>query len=96
MIKAMYSGVSGMKANQTKLDVIGNNVANAGTTSFKKSSARITDSFYQTVLYASAPTAALGGTNLGQVGVGSKISSINKDMVQGNVQPTNRPSDLMI
>lgn len=96
MIKAMYSGVSGMKANQTKLDVIGNNVANAGTTSFKKSSARITDSFYQTVLYASAPTAALGGTNLGQVGVGSKISSINKDMIQGNVQPTNRPSDLMI
>lgn len=96
MIKAMYSGVSGMKANQTKLDVIGNNVANAGTTSFKKSSARITDSFYQTVLYASAPTAALGGTNLGQVGVGSKISSINKDMTQGNVQPTNRPSDLMI
>ncbi|UWD48908.1 flagellar hook-basal body complex protein [Clostridioides difficile] len=96
MIKAMYSGVSGMKANQTKLDVIGNNVANAGTTAFKKSSARITDSFYQTVLYASAPTAALGGTNLGQVGVGSKISSINKDMTQGNVQPTNRPSDLMI
>lgn len=96
MIKAMYSGVSGMKANQTKLDVIGNNVANAGTTAFKKSSARITDSFYQTVLYASAPTAALGGTNLGQVGVGSKVSSINKDMTQGNVQPTNRPSDLMI
>ncbi|MGO0862147.1 flagellar biosynthesis protein FlgC, partial [Clostridioides difficile] len=55
-----------------------------------------TDSFYQTVLYASAPTAALGGTNLGQVGVGSKVSSINKDMTQGNVQPTNRPSDLMI
>ncbi|HDX7086036.1 TPA: flagellar hook-basal body complex protein [Clostridioides difficile] len=96
MIKAMYSGVSGMKANQTKLDVIGNNVANAGTTSFKKSSARISDSFYQTVLYASAPTAALGGTNLGQVGVGSKISSINKDMTQGNVQATNRRSDLMI
>lgn len=96
MIKAMYSGVSGMKANQTKLDVIGNNVANAGTTAFKKSSARITDSFYQTVLYASAPTAALGGTNLGQVGVGSKVSSINKDMIQGNVQPTNRASDLMI
>lgn len=96
MIKAMYSGISGMKANQTKLDVIGNNVANVGTTAFKKSSARITDSFYQTVLYASAPTAALGGTNLGQVGVGSKISSINKDMIQGNVQPTNRPSDLMI
>ncbi|MCC0683547.1 flagellar hook-basal body complex protein [Clostridioides sp. ZZV15-6383] len=96
MIKAMYSGVSGMKANQTKLDVIGNNVANAGTTSFKKSSARMSDSFYQTVLYASAPTAALGGTNLGQVGVGSKISSINKDMTQGNVQTTNRRSDLMI
>lgn len=96
MIKAMYSGISGMKANQTKLDVIGNNVANVGTTAFKKSSARITDSFYQTVLYASAPTAALGGTNLGQVGVGSKISNINKDMIQGNVQPTNRPSDLMV
>ncbi|MGO1044377.1 flagellar hook-basal body protein [Clostridioides difficile] len=96
MLKAMYSGVSGMKANQTRLDVIGNNVANAGTTAYKKSSARISDSFYQTVLYASAPTAALGGTNLGQVGIGSKIASINKDMTQGNVQPTNRLSDLMI
>ncbi|WP_024621262.1 flagellar hook-basal body complex protein [Metaclostridioides mangenotii] len=96
MIKAMYSGISGIKANQTKLDVVGNNVANVSTVAFKKSTARTTDSFYQTMIYSSAPTAAMGGTNLGQVGIGTQVSSIVKNMLQGGLQPTGISSDLAI
>ncbi|MBU5307837.1 flagellar hook-basal body complex protein [Clostridioides mangenotii] len=96
MIKAMYSGISGIKANQSKLDVVGNNVANVSTVAFKKSTARTTDSFYQTMIYSSAPTAAMGGTNLGQVGIGTQVSSIVKNMLQGGLQPTGISSDLAI
>ena len=96
MLKAMYSGVSGMRANQTKLDVIGNNIANVGTTAFKKSSTRLNDYFYQTLLYSSSPTENMGGTNSGQVGTGVKVSAITKIMNQGVLQATGRPSDLAI
>lgn len=96
MIKAMYSGISGIKANQTKLDVVGNNVANVSSVAFKKSTARTTDSFYQTMIYSSAPTAAMGGTNLGQVGIGTQVSAIVKNMLQGGLQPTGISSDLAI
>ena len=54
MLRSMYSGISGMKANQTKMDVVGNNVANVGTTSFKKSSTRFADALYQSAIYSSA------------------------------------------
>ncbi|MDR5588989.1 flagellar basal body protein, partial [Clostridium aquiflavi] len=47
MLRSMYSGISGMKANQVKLDVIGNNIANVSTTGFKASSARFSDMLYQ-------------------------------------------------
>lgn len=96
MLRSMYSGISGMKCNQTKMDVVGNNVANVGTTSFKKSSTRFTDSLNQTILYASAPGGGIGGVNPGQVGIGAKVSGIFKNMVQGAIQPTGRPTDLAI
>ena len=96
MLKSMYSGISGMKANQTKMDVIGNNVANVGTTSFKKSTTRFSDTLYQTAIFAGAPTATSGGTSPGQVGIGVKVNGIYKSMGQGSLQPTGRPSDLAI
>lgn len=102
MLRSMYSGISGMKANQTKLDVIANNTANVGTTAFKKSSARFTDALYQNSIYASAPggtadnALVLGGVSPGQVGIGVKVSGIFKNMVQGAIQPTGRPTDLAI
>lgn len=96
MLRSMYSGISGMKANQTKMDVVGNNVANVGTTAFKKSSTRFSDALNQTVLYASAPGGGIGGVNPGQVGIGTKVSGIFKNMVQGAIQPTGRPTDLAI
>jgi len=92
----MYSGISGMKANQAKMDVVGNNVANVGTTAFKKSSTRFTDALNQTVIYASAPTGGIGGVNPGQIGIGTKVSGIFKSMLQGSLQPTGRPTDVAI
>lgn len=96
MLRSMYSGISGMKANQTKMDVVGNNVANVGTSAFKKESARFSDALNQTFLYASAPGGVIGGVNPGQVGIGTKVSGIFKNMIQGPIQPTGRPTDLAI
>lgn len=96
MLRSMYSGISGMKANQTKMDVVGNNVANVGTTAYKKTSTRFSDALYQDSIFASAPSATLGGVNPGQIGIGTKVSGIFKNMVQGSIQPTGRPSDLAI
>ena len=96
MLRSMYSGISGMKANQTKMDVVGNNVANVGTTAYKKTSTRFSDALYQDSIFASAPSATLGGVNPGQIGIGTKVSGIFKNMLQGAIQPTGRPSDLAI
>ncbi|WGX75632.1 flagellar basal-body rod protein FlgF [Paraclostridium bifermentans] len=102
MLKSMYSGISGMKANQTKMDIVGNNVANVGTTAFKKSTTRFSDALNQTVIYSSVPGGAagdpnvIGGVNPGQVGIGTKVSGIFRNMAQGAIQPTGRPTDLAI
>lgn len=96
MLKSMYSGISGMKANQTKMDVVGNNVSNSGTVAFKKSSVRFSDALNQKIIYSSSPGKNVGGVNPGQVGIGTKVSSIEKYMTQGAIQPTGRPTDLAI
>lgn len=96
MLKSMYSGISGMKANQTKMDVVGNNVANSSTTAFKKSSVRFSDALNQTILYSSQPGDTIGGVNPGQVGIGVKVSTITKNMLQGSLQQTGIPSDIAI
>lgn len=96
MLKSLYSGVSGMKANQTKMDVIGNNIANVGTTAFKKSSARFSDTLYQNQINSSASSLNFGGINPSQVGGGVKIAGISKTFTQGSLQPTGRPTDVSI
>ncbi|MBK1812917.1 flagellar hook-basal body complex protein [Clostridium sp. YIM B02505] len=96
MLRSMYSGISGMKANQTKLDVIGNNIANVGTTAFKSSTARFQDMLSQSVKDSMAPNANQGGVNSAQVGLGVKLASIDSVMKQGNLQPTGRALDMAI
>ena len=96
MLRSMYSGISGMKVNQAKLDVIGNNIANVGTTGFKSSSARFKDMLYQNAGEATSPTATKGGTNAKQVGLGAQLSSINKVMGQGNALSTGRSLDVCV
>lgn len=96
MLRSMYSGISAMKANQTKMDVVGNNVANVGTTAYKKTTTRFADALYQSSIYPSAPTTTTGGVNPGQVGIGVKVSGILKNTVQGSLQTTGRDTDLAI
>jgi flagellar hook protein FlgE len=96
MLNSMYSGISGLGANQKKLDVIGNNVANSGTTSFKSSSITFQDSMYQSYKSASGPGLNFGGVNSSRVGMGVSIQSIVTNMAQGSLQPTGRPYDVAI
>ncbi len=96
MLRCMYSGISGMKVNQTKLDVIGNNIANVGTTGYKASSARFQDMLYQNAGEATSPTSTKGGTNAKQVGLGAQLASINKVMGQGNALSTGRSLDVCV
>ncbi|HEY5524492.1 MAG TPA: flagellar hook-basal body complex protein, partial [Clostridium sp.] len=96
MLRSMYSGISGMKVNQTKLDVIGNNIANVNTTGFKSSRARFADTLSQNVSDAMAPSQNAGGTNASQVGLGVKLASIDSVMTQGSMQTTGRALDVAI
>lgn len=96
MLRSMYSGISGMKVNQTRLDVIGNNISNVSTTGFKSSRARFSDSLYQNVSDAMGPSQNLGGVNANQVGLGVQLASIDSVMSQGNLQPTGRALDVAI
>ncbi len=96
MLKSLYSGVSGMKGFQTKMDVIGNNVANVGTVGFKKSRVMFQDLLNQNIADAVTPTAQRGGINPQQIGLGTKIASIDTIHTQGSPMTTNVGSDLTI
>ncbi|MCQ2969482.1 MAG: flagellar hook-basal body complex protein [Clostridium sp.] len=94
MIKSLYSGITGMKVNQTKLDVIGNNLANVSTTAFKSSRVNFSTTISQTISNANAATTNSGGVNIKQVGLGAQIASIDKIMSQGSMQSTSRALDV--
>ncbi|MCK1992473.1 flagellar hook protein FlgE [Peribacillus muralis] len=96
MLRSMYSGISGLKNLQTKLDVIGNNVANVNTYGFKKSRVTFSDAMNQTISGASAATANKGGTNSKQIGLGSTIATIDTIHTQSSLQTTGRDLDLGI
>ncbi len=97
MLRSLYSGVSGLKSNQTKMDVIGNNVANASTTAFKAGRVGFADLFSQTLSNAQAATAdATGGVNAKQVGLGVSIGTIDTIMTEGSTQTTGRDLDFAI
>ncbi len=96
MLRSMYSGISGLKNFQTKLDVIGNNIANVNTYGYKKGRVTFKDTMSQTVSGASGPTADKGGTNAIQVGLGSSLASIDNIDTQGSAQTTNRTLDFSI
>ena len=96
MLRSMYSGISGMKVNQTKLDVIGNNIANLGTTGFKASTVKFQDMLSQNMGDATAPTNSQGGINAQQVGLGVQLASIDTVMTQGMLQPTGRSLDVAL
>jgi flagellar hook protein FlgE len=92
----MYSGISGMKNFQIKLDVIGNNISNVNTYGFKKSRTIFKDLYSQQISGASGPQNQTGGTNPKQVGLGSQLATIDTVHTQGSLQTTGRPLDLSI
>ena len=96
MLRSLYSGISGMKVNQTKLDVIGNNLANVSTTAFKGSRVNFSTTISQTLGSASAASDSLGGVNGKQIGLGAQIASIDKIMSQGSMQSTSRSLDVAV
>jgi flagellar hook protein FlgE len=96
MLRSLYSGISGMRVNQTKLDVIGNNIANVGTTSYKNARVRFQDMLSQNVSQALAPGVNQGGVNPRQVGLGVQIAGIDTVVSQGMMQPTSRNLDVAV
>lgn len=90
MIRSLYSGVSGMKNHQVRMDVIGNNIANVNTTAYKTGRVNFQDTLYQTVLSGG------DGRNPAQVGAGMTVASISNNFTQGSQQNTGRTLDLAI
>lgn len=99
MMRSLFSGVSGLKSHQTRMDVIGNNIANVNTTAYKSSSMVFSELISQTTQRASGPnaTTGTGGTNAKQIGLGVKTGAINTNIsTQGAAQSTGNPFDIMI
>lgn len=99
MMRSLYSGVSGLRVHQTKMDVIGNNIANVNTIGFKSSTVNFSDIFYQTTQSATGPNGETGaaGQNAMQIGLGSTVASIKASITQhGGAQRTDDPFDIMI
>lgn len=99
MMRSLFSGVAGLKTHQTRMDVIGNNIANVNTVGFKGSAANFADTFYQTMSGATGPNATMGtaGTNAKQIGLGSQVAAIQVNITeQGGYSTTNRALDVAI
>lgn len=96
MLRSLWSGVSGMQAHQTALDVESNNIANVNTMGFKYSRASFTDMLSQVGNAATAPTKSLGGQNDRSVGLGTGVNATTKVFSQGSLQNTDVKTDLAI
>ncbi|WP_370222779.1 flagellar hook protein FlgE [Cytobacillus sp.] len=96
MLRSMYSGISGMKNFQTKLDVIGNNIANVNTFGYKKGRVTFKDTMNQTISGASAAQDNRGGKNPMQVGLGTTLATIDTIHTGSSLQTTGRSLDLGI
>ncbi|KTR26490.1 flagellar basal body rod protein FlgG [Exiguobacterium indicum] len=96
MLRSMYSGISGLKNFQTKLDVVGNNIANVNTFGYKKGRVTFKDLVNQSVGSASGAGGGVGGTNPKQVGLGASMSTVDNVYNQGALQNTGRTLDVGI
>lgn len=96
MMRSMYSGVSGLKNHQARMDVIGNNIANVNTIGYKKSRLIFKDTLYQSIRGASGPTGTRGGTNAMAVGLGMKVGTVDQIMTAAPATITNKLTDMAI
>jgi flagellar hook protein FlgE len=95
-LRSLFAGVSGLRNQQTMMDVIGNNIANVNTVAFKAGRATFSELFAQTIRGASRPVGDNGGTNPMQVGLGMSINTLDTLFLQGNIETTNNNTDLAI
>ncbi|GHU81172.1 flagellar hook protein FlgE [Spirochaetia bacterium] len=96
MMRSLFSGVAGLQNHQTRMDVVGNNIANINTTGFKKGRVNFQDMLSQQLSGAARPSEDLGGVNPKEVGLGMSIASIDTVHTQGSLQSTGIQSDLAI
>ena len=97
MMRSLFSGVSGLKSHQTRMDVIGNNISNVNTVGFKSSRTTFAETLNQTLTGASAPDdPTTGGTNPKQIGLGTGVASIDMIFTDGSVQSTGKNTDLCL
>lgn len=96
MMRSLFSGVTGLRNHQTRMDVIGNNISNVNTVGFKRSSVTFSDLFSETVSPAAGATATTGGVNPKQIGLGMSVSSIKMNHGAGSAQYTGNFLDFCI
>ncbi len=98
MMRSLFSGVSGLRIHQTKMDVIGNNISNVNTVGYKRATTVFNDVISQTLSGATSASEASGkgGTNAMQIGLGSNVSAISNVMTTGLSERTDNPNDVMI
>lgn len=96
LTSALNTSLNGLQLNETTIDVLGNNIANAGTNGFKASKVQFTSQLSRTLSVGSRPTTENGGTNPRQIGLGALTAAINKDFTQGSITNSTSPSDLAI
>jgi flagellar hook protein FlgE len=94
MLRSLYTGVSGLRNHQFRMDVIGNNIANVNTVAFKGSRVTFKEGFAQLLQGASRPPGDQGGVNPVQIGLGSLIGSVDQLFTQGNMETTGVNTDL--
>lgn len=96
MLQALLAGVASVKAQQTRMNVIGNNLANVNTTAYKGARVTFQDMIAQTIQGATRPSETAGGANPMQYGLGVLVGGTDVNNEQGSLNATNRPSDLAL
>jgi len=96
MMRSLWAGVSGLTNHQTRMDVLGNNIANVNTNGFKKGRVTFQDMLSQTLAGAAKPTDEVGGVNPQQVGLGMQVSTIDTIHTQGALQSTGVMTDVAL
>ena len=96
MLRSLFTAVSGLRAHQTMMDVVGNNIANVNTTGFKGSQTVFEDTLSQVVRSSGGPQGLRGGTNPAQIGLGVRVGGIATNFSQGATQVTGRATDVAL
>lgn len=96
MVGSMYAAISGLRAHQQKMNVIGNNIANVNTYGYKSQRTTFKESMYSSLRASTGGTATMGGTNASQIGYGCSVGTIDMNMKTGTYAITDRTLDVMI